>query len=295
MRRLLVATDLSERTRMAERRAALIAKRKGWAIDLVHAVDSDQPPAVVHAHREAATSMLAEACAWLALESGHACQPRIALGDPSEALAAAARPEETAAIVLGPHRRRLIRDIFLGTTGERVIRAARVPVLSVHAAPEGPYRRMLLALDESPAATAVVTAVRNLGVVPAPEVTAVFVTEPPPSLMLRRAGASPADLNAATADARRDAHAVLDAVLPKAGFPCGREAIIELALSVPDTLMRAASRLGCDIIALGTRGRGSLERLALGSVAASVLARAAVDVLVVPTATGAGVSGHVPA
>jgi nucleotide-binding universal stress UspA family protein len=40
MKRLPVITDLSEKTHIAERRAALIAERKGWGIDLVHALDA---------------------------------------------------------------------------------------------------------------------------------------------------------------------------------------------------------------------------------------------------------------
>jgi nucleotide-binding universal stress UspA family protein len=282
MTRLLVATDLSERTRIAERRAALIARGKGWDIDLVHAVDDDQPPAVVEAHRAAAASMLSETCARLAAESGHPCAPRIVLGDPSEALAAAAGAEDDAAIVLGPHRRRLIRDIFLGTTGERVIRAATVPVLCVHAEPAAPYRRMLLALDGSAASALVADSVRRLGLVDARDVTATLVADVPPTLMLRRSGASAREIEAAEAAARRTAQAELAAALPAAGFYCAREVLVDPDRSVPDALIAAAQRLGCDVIALGTRGRGGLESLVLGSVAASVLARARVDVLVAP-------------
>lgn len=284
MTHLLVATDLSERTRIAERRAAFITQRKGWGLDLGHAVDDDQPPEVVRPHRQVATSMLSEACTRLAAESGQPCQSRIVLGDPSEALAAAARTEKTAAILLGPHRRRLIRDIFLGTTGERVIRAATVPVLSVHAEPTAPYRRMLLALDGSAVSATVVAAIRRLDLVDARAVTAVLVAEAPSPLMLRRAGASPADLGTAVESARREAQAMLTAVLPRAGFPCEREVLLEATLSIPDALVCAAARLGCDLIALGTRGRGGLESLMLGSIAASVLARAPVDVLVVAPA-----------
>ena len=287
MTRLLVATDLSERTQMAERRAAVIARAKGWDLDLVHAIDDDQPAAVVEAHRAAALSMLSGACARLAAESGHPCAPRIVLGDPSEILAAVGS-EGDAAIVLGPHRRRLIRDIFIGTTGERVIRAATVPVLSVHAEPKAPYRRMLLALDGSAASAAVVDAVRRLGLVGAHDVSAVLVAEAPADLMLRRAGANAGDIGTAAAQARRAAMTALSAALPQGGFACARDVVMEPERSVPDALINTAARLGCDVIALGTRGRGGLESLVLGSVAASVLARATVDVLVVPPEKGSG-------
>ena len=52
-------------------------------------------------------------------------------------------------LVLGPHRRRIFRDIFIGTTVERTIREADCPVLMANAAPVGPYRHVLLSTDLS--------------------------------------------------------------------------------------------------------------------------------------------------
>lgn len=282
MTRLFVATDLTERTRIAERRAALIAQRKGWTMELVHAVDNEQPKAVVALHRQEAERILGAACTTLTAEVSQPCTPRVVLGDPAEALASEAARERAALIVLGPHRRRLIRDIFVGTTGERVIRAASTPVLSVHAEPGGYWRRMLLALDGSVASGAAVAAVRALGLLDPGNVVAVIAAEAPAAGMLRRSGASAADVDAAEAALRREALATLAAVLPRGGFACAREIITDDVGSTAEILCRAADRLGCDLIAMGTRGSGGLGGFALGSVASAVLARATVDVLVVP-------------
>jgi nucleotide-binding universal stress UspA family protein len=282
MTRLFVATDLTERTRIAERRAALIAQSKGWAIDLVHAVDNEQPEAVIALHREEAERMLGAACKVLAAEASRPCAPRVVLGDPAEALAGEAALDGAALIVLGPHRRRLIRDIFVGTTGERVIRAASTPVLSVHAEPGGHWRRMLLALDGSAASGAAVAAVRALGLLDPSNVVAIMAAEAPAAGMLRRSGASAAEIDAAGAILRREALATLAAVLHRGGFACAREVIADDAGSTAEALCQAAGRLGCDVIAMGTRGSGGIGGFSLGSVASAVLARAAVDVLVVP-------------
>lgn len=282
MTRLFVATDLTERTRIAERRAALIAQRKGWTLDLVHAVDNEQPEAVIALHRREAERMLGSACATLAAEASQHCASRVLLGDPAEALAREAAREGAALIVLGPHRRRVIRDIFVGTTGERVIRAASTPVLSVHAEPGGHWQRMLLALDGSAASGAAVAAVRALGLLDPGNVVAAIVTEEPSAGMLRRSGASASDIDAAEAALRREALATLAAVLPRGGFGCAREVITDAVGSTGEILCRAAERLGCDVIAMGTRGCGGLGGFALGSVASAVLARATVDVMVVP-------------
>lgn len=184
--------------------------------------------------------------------------------------------------MLGPHRRRMIRDIFVGTTGERVIRAASTPVLSVHAEPGGHWRRMLLALDGSPASGAAVSAVRALMLLDPGNVVAAIVADEPAAGMLRRSGASAADIATDEATLRRAALATLAAVLPRGGFACAREVITDDAGTTAEALCRAADRLGCDVIALGMRGSGGIGGFALGSVASAVLARATVDVLVVP-------------
>ncbi|MGF1660230.1 MAG: universal stress protein [Rubrimonas sp.] len=282
MPRLFAATDLSERSRIAEARAALVAHRKGWTLDLVHALDDEEPEAVLAAHRRAAEATLAHRAVELSLATGAEIAARIVLGDPAEALAAEAIAEGAAAVVVGPHRRRLIRDIFEGTTAERVIRAAAVPVLSVHTAPEGGYRRMLLALDGSPASAAALAAVRALGLTAPSDVVALAVADAPELSMLRRGGARPAEIDAAAAEARRGALDALSAVLPRGGFPCGREAVFDTERTVAEAICAAADRLGCDLIALGTRGLGSVEGLLLGSVASAVLACSRIDVLVAP-------------
>jgi nucleotide-binding universal stress UspA family protein len=141
---------------------------------------------------------------------------------------------------------------------------------------------MLLALDGSAASGAAVAAVRALGLLDPSDVVAVMAAEAPAAGMLRRSGASAAEIDAAGAILRREALATLAAVLPRGGFACAREVIADDAGSTAEALCQAAGRLGCDVIAMGTRGSGGIGGFSLGSVASAVLARAAVDVLVVP-------------
>jgi nucleotide-binding universal stress UspA family protein len=57
-------------------------------------------------------------------------------------------------------------------------------------------------------------------------------------------------------------------------------ALVERAESPPDGIVAVARKRKCDLIFMGSHGRRGLARLALGSVAASVLTRAEVPVLV---------------
>ena len=62
-------------------------------------------------------------------------------------------------IVMGAHRKQLLRDIFVGTTVERVIRTGPYPVLMVNNEAQRRYRNAMAAVDTSePSANAIRTA-----------------------------------------------------------------------------------------------------------------------------------------
>jgi nucleotide-binding universal stress UspA family protein len=61
------------------------------------------------------------------------------------------------------------------------------------------------------------------------------------------------------------------------------EAVNPLTNKPAVELIKAAERLGCDVIFMGSHGRGGLGRLLLGSVTADVLANCCIPVLVYRT------------
>jgi nucleotide-binding universal stress UspA family protein len=67
------------------------------------------------------------------------------------------------------------------------------------------------------------------------------------------------------------------AVLRQAGLPAVSHIHVGQA---SDVIVRLAAELGCEIICLGTHGRGTVGTVLLGSVAARVLQLASVPVLV---------------
>lgn len=67
------------------------------------------------------------------------------------------------------------------------------------------------------------------------------------------------------------------ALLHQAGLPTATHIHVGQA---SDVIVHLAAELGCDLICLGTHGRGTVGNVLLGSVAARVLQQASVPVLV---------------
>ncbi|RJQ10204.1 MAG: universal stress protein [Dehalococcoidia bacterium] len=159
MDNILVATDLSERSRLAVRRAALIAAAARARLHVLHVVDEAQPPEIVEAH-------LSGASAWLREHLPSDCEAATAdvivrEGDPHSQIIAVGDELSVDLIVLGEHRERLLLDAFVGTTAERILRVASRPVLIVHSESLEPYGRVHIATDLSePSAHAARTAHR---------------------------------------------------------------------------------------------------------------------------------------
>ena len=121
METILVATDFSARSDRALLRASLIARKTGASLVLAHAVDADQPDRLIEADRAAASDLLAEAAATLRNDDGIDADWLVTIADVHEGVLAAADEASADLIVIGPHRSRL-KDVFVGTTAERLVR-----------------------------------------------------------------------------------------------------------------------------------------------------------------------------
>lgn len=159
----LAATDFSSRSQRALRRAGRLARELGSELTLVHVVDDDRPARLVELERREAERYLAELIDALAELRGLDCRLAVVTGDAFDGILRAAESSAADLIVMGVHRKQLLRDIFIGTTIERVIRAGRCPVLMVNNEAERPYRRVLAAVDMVEPSVAAIRAGRALG------------------------------------------------------------------------------------------------------------------------------------
>jgi nucleotide-binding universal stress UspA family protein len=282
--RLLCATDLSSRADRALRRAAALAREDGAELVVVSVVDDDQPEDLVARARRQVASLLAEQCRTMPELHGQAPCLRVETGDPFDVILRVAEEEAAELIVMGEHRKRLLRDMFVGTTIERVMRRGRWPVLMVNRPAGLPYRRVLAAVDLSdPAAHALRTAIRlgfaargGLTVFHAfqqPALGSMMLADLPQDAIAAQLAATAAQARAELARHLRGLDLGLGPQLPPTALEEGPPG---------EALRRAVERLAPDLVVIGTRGHGALGRLALGSTAEEALRRLDCDVLAVP-------------
>ncbi|MEQ8230577.1 MAG: universal stress protein [Gammaproteobacteria bacterium] len=278
----MLATDFSTRSDRALRRATLLARQHGATLVIVHVIDDDQPRPMIETERAVASDLLAELAATLKRVDGIACETAVMLGATASGIVDSAASVQPDLLVLGPHRRQALRDVFIGTTAERSIRAAPCPVLMAIAPPVADYRHALLGCDLSEASRRAVRRFVALDVARETQASILYVFD---SLELRAATAHP--LPPEQREHLLD-HARAAAAAELARFTSGLGAtpmtpIVRYQdVPVADVTLTTAREVDADLVVIGTRGRSGLGKLILGSVAEAVLRLADRDVLAIP-------------
>ena len=269
---ILAASDFSARSRAALGRAALLARQAGCRLVLLHVVDEDAPADVVQARTAIAEQELGRERDALA---GVDATTRVVAGDPFAAIHAAAEAAGADLVVVGDHRRSLLRALFLDTTVERLIRIATLPVLMARGPATTAYVHAVAGVEAEPAA-GMLAVLARLGAAAPAHVTLLHAFDPVATGTLAFAGASDAAIRAyetAQADALR--RELADAA------PLVRD--IHVVAGDPVTVLEAtADRLDADLVVTATHARRGLGRLVLGSVTSRLLRESDRDLLVIP-------------
>jgi len=129
MQTIMVATDFSERSDRALRRATLLAKQFEADVTLVHVVDDDQPAYIVDSEREQAESLLRRLADTIHKVDGVACDARVITSTAFAGIVQVVEEVGPDLLVIGPYRRQVLKDAFVGTTAGRAIRSVSCPVL----------------------------------------------------------------------------------------------------------------------------------------------------------------------
>lgn len=282
--RLLCATDLSSRSDRAVRRAAVLAREAGAELVLLSVVDDDQPAGLVASERREVTTLLADQARGMPEMQHLKPRLRVEAGDAFDAIIRVAAQEAADLVVMGEHRKRLLLDMFVGTTIERVMRLGGRPVLMVNRPAERPYQRVLAAVDMSePAAQALRAAVR-LGFAARGTLTIFHAFQQPGRDSMIQANLSAEAIAGHVAATAAQARIEVGKHLRDLDLDLGSQPPqIVLEEGAPaEALLQAVGRLAPDLVVIGTRGHGAIGRLLLGSIAEGALRTLGCDVLAVP-------------
>lgn len=259
----------------------LLAAGAGAELAAVHVIDGDLPPRMIEAAIEEARDR-----GRLLVERGRAlgvtCQLTTVRGEPPLELNTIARGVDAGLIILGVHRISPARNAFVGTTADRILRAAERPVLVIRSSAPHAYRAALAAIDIFAPDLKPLSAALDLGLVGADKVTAAFGVETDAMRQLKQQAASLEAVSAAFAVDEPALRAEAAKLLAAAGLAGTPIVVKPLLFNAPDFAIGTAVETGADLLVLGARRKGADHRQPLGSVSETALRRAAMDVLVVP-------------
>lgn len=298
LRDVLVATDFSEPAAVGVEWAARVARDRGARLHVVHVVSPPMPVADFttppltpdRGLHDAARGRLDELLAeprFAGLEA-HAV---LRDGTPSIAVLDVAEEVGAGLIVVGTRGLTGFRHLLLGSTAERIVQRAAVPVLSVHPGdrrPEGGPRTVLVPTDFSADAEAALAAASaslrlrqgetRVILLHVYHVPAEYSTYGP-SAALYRMGE---EMETRLLDRLEELAEPLRHRLGEGS----RTVEVAAVPGIPaEVIVRQAAERGVDLIAMGTHGRSGVVHLLLGSTADRVVQHAACPVLTVRRST----------
>jgi universal stress protein E len=282
LKRLLATTDFSYRSERALRRAASICQHSSAELQLLHVVDDDQPADLVEQESGQAEALLRSKAEALRETASREPVIVVKVGDPFQEIVQTAIDVGADLIAMGAHRKRILRNVFVGTTIERVMRTSHHPVLMVNAEPSGPYRHIIVATDMSPASANALRSAKGLGLLDGAYVSLLHAFEPFAKGMMIYANIEREKIEEHVAHEVREAKRSLTEFLSNLDLERLR---YDVRLEEGPTfysIKKVVDKQQPDLLVIGTRGLTGAKRILLGSVADAVLRGVECDVLVVP-------------
>ncbi len=287
IKNIIVPTDFSEVSDIAERSAVALAAKDGAAIHLLHVIrlpffhttyDLNVPEAIWEGLRRDADQRMEEAR--LKLEKYGATDVRELVGEslqPAEAIAKAVGETHADLVIMATHGHQGLRHAMIGSVTERTARTCPVPVLSVkgYGIADAPIQRILFATDFSSHSKHALSVASEFAENFGTHLDVLHVLDETPDY-IRQISPEVADFEK---EARRMAGEHLDSVEKELQ---GRAFSVKTHLrrgSPVDVIIAEAVRLRAKLIVMGTHGHTGFAHAALGSIAERTLRLAFCSVL----------------
>jgi len=287
---LLVPVDLTPSSDRLLGRVSLLPLAKDAVVTILHVIPRSLTPRQQEtAERDAVRALAVEARHLRkSLPRGISVHPLVLRGEAVKAIVGYAAKVNAELVVMGRGGARALREAFLGSTAERVIRKAKLPVLVVRLAPRAAYAQPAVAVDIDGTGDGVVHELLRLVPPPRPGVAAIHAYEVPHAGLVYPSLAND-EVEDANEVLQRKATRELDRLLrlavshanvPGGDAPAWRTHVRE---GSPSLVVAKVLRRGRhDLLVLGTRGYSAAAHLFLGTVSGELLREVKCDVLLVP-------------
>jgi nucleotide-binding universal stress UspA family protein len=303
MNRVVVPLDGSELSEAGVRLGDLMARSFGVPIELVHVLSEPSRLALRSTSAPPDREQAADYLAYVARRqlNGSRSTATILVGDPTEQVLNLTENSSGVVLALSTRGRSGFERLAFGSVADKILRSAHVPLAIVRgsdAKVAGSLTTLLVPLDGSPLAEAVLPIVTELASRTGATVTLVRVVEPlwesQPLWHGIEADGAPGNTDGSPELGRillAEAQRYLEQTSEKlrhAGLRVDWEVRVG---SAENEIVRAIETVTPDLVVMATHGRGGLRRWAVGSVTNEVLHRSVVPLLVMPPARQSA-SGH---
>jgi universal stress protein E len=293
IRRILAATDLSEASRVAIRRAAQLARQHDAQLVILHVV---RPTSVLPewlakaqprlANEEELIADLRGRLTSMAVEAGLGQDDDLSLevrfGKPAHEIAHYASSIGADLLVLGAHGESGMVESLVGTTAHKATRMSDVPVLVVKNTSDAAYSRVLASTDFTESATHAARLARRLA--PEAPIELFHAYDVPYFTLMTHAGVSDDAMGDYRKMAYEDAKVAMDAFVTALGAGFESSPALLRHGYAPALIQQHVREQGTELVAVGAHGKGVLGTALLGSVSSRVLGECPCDVLVVKAA-----------
>ena len=291
IKQIMVATDMSPFASHAEARAALLAHDLGSeSLHLLHVIDNVALEALRHLDTapleteqrlmESSRKQLAEIERGLSEKYGiQVTKTTLNVGGTYSEIVRYAELLEVDLVVLGVHGGGFVRDLFVGSTVDKVLRKLTQPLLIVKREPEVPYQKILIPADFSPSSVRVMNFAMRIA--PHAHITALHAFEVPLHAKLHSAGIDYKLIQFYEAEVHAQKKMEMRrfvSELETSGISV--TGVVEQGAAF-DLIRKKKEVLAADLIIIGKHGQAEREEMLLGSVIKRVIQDADCDVLVV--------------
>mgnify|MGYP001186192686 CR=1 FL=1 len=289
MRNILMASDLSSRSDRAFDRAVQMSRQFKTGLHVLHVLDRDLSPQVQDELLDNAEKTLKAQAGRVRKTvskkaDGKAAKKDdgvvVAAGSPAQTILEQAKKLKSDLIVTGAHKKDSLRDLFIKSTAEKLLRFCEKPVLIVKNPVKGDYKTIVVGMDFSSHALKALHAA--LTMFPSAKVHVVHAYSLPFSGLVKDR-----DLEDFTLDQRKEGmEKILAALGRKLGKAKAAKAFARMDVVMHNAHSSAAlhaevRKTRADLVIVGTHGKSDLLTGIVGSVARDMIHNAKADVLIV--------------